>query len=147
MVVEFKSVEFSLLLVISIIVCSSFTYCFGIIVYGGVDRLKFESNRLTCALIYSSINGMLSLASYSGVEDVELRITLPYRLSSSPYVLRLVNNDGCGVIIVGEGESAYSISLPPYVRVSESYLKVYGGTIILKLKCYGGIIEISIHGG
>jgi hypothetical protein len=147
MVVEFKSVEFSLLLVISIIVCSSFTYYFGIIVYGGVDRLKFESNRLTCALIYSSINGMLSLASYSGVEDVELRITLPYRLSSSPYVLRLINNDGCGVIIVGEGESAYSISLPSYVRVSESYLKVYGGTIILKLKCYGGIIEISIHGG
>jgi hypothetical protein len=147
MVVEFKSVEFSLLLVISIIVCSSFTYYFGIIVYGGVDRLKFESNRLTCALIYSSINGMVSLASYSGVEDVELRITLPYRLSSSPYVLRLINNDGCGVIIVGEGESAYSISLPSYVRVSESYLKVYGGTIILKLKCYGGIIEISIHGG
>ncbi|MCS7368475.1 MAG: hypothetical protein NDF57_02005 [archaeon GBS-70-058] len=147
MVVEFKSIEFSFLLLISMIICSSVAYYFGIIVYGGVDRLRFEHDRLICALIYSSINGLLSLASYSGVEEVELKITLPYRLSSAPYILRLVNDDGCVMIIVGEGESAYSIKLPHYVRASESYLKICGGIIILKLKCYGGIVEILIYGG
>lgn len=145
--VKIKSVEFSLNLLLSIILSLTLALTFGFVTYGSINRILFDENRFICVYIFSVINEALSLRDFNGLERITIKFNFPYRLSTSPYIIKFINVDGFGKIIVGEGDSAYSITLPCGVIVLESLLKFYGGLITINVIFHELFVEISISSG
>ncbi|MEM0084547.1 MAG: hypothetical protein QW743_05115 [Candidatus Methanomethylicia archaeon] len=134
-------------MLLSVIFSLTLVLTFGFVTYGSINQISFDENRFICTYIFSVINEALSLRDFNGLEHVTIKLSFPYRLSTLPYVIKFINIDGSGKIIVGEGDSAYSITLPHGVITSEYSLKFYGGFIIINMFFHESFIEISISSG
>ncbi|MCX8168873.1 MAG: hypothetical protein N3E39_01400 [Candidatus Methanomethylicia archaeon] len=112
-----------------------------------MNKLLFHENRLICTFIHSSINEILSLKDYSGIREVKVIFNLPYRFPPSQYVFRLISSNEYSLIMIGEGESTYSMIFPTCISVSETYFKTYGGLVILSVIFHDSHIEVRISSG